>query len=312
MCLVFPQGEFHPKLAANLTLAYVNANVAVGSLEVLDTANLLTLQLGYVNHTASLHQDTWMAQHFPRPPSPVITITVNYCDTQDMEDTWRYYQTQKIYELQSNSHPLPVGTNLKFQHMKVDFHQTTILGKVVQRIEKKTPLRKRLGPCERKEMMARVVQVCKELDWCLKSGELIGDLFRSWILGVIWNPLKSILWSYDFRSPRPIGKHECLRINGGFLDWRLVAYCDSTGLLRMFVVKVGMISVRWNQQNKTLCAKKLLFFLRRMRSHCLMWHSWRPRQVAKQNYTVMNDDFLWSLRLGTLFGDVAWIFHGFP
>lgn len=42
------QGEFHPKLAANLTLAYVNANVAVGSLEVLDTANLLTLRLGYV------------------------------------------------------------------------------------------------------------------------------------------------------------------------------------------------------------------------------------------------------------------------
>lgn len=41
------QGEFHPKLAANLTLAYVNANVAVGSLEVLDTANLLTLRLGY-------------------------------------------------------------------------------------------------------------------------------------------------------------------------------------------------------------------------------------------------------------------------
>lgn len=80
-----------------------------------------------------------------------------------MEDTCRYYQTQKIYELQSNSQPLPVGTNLKFQHMKVDFPQTPILGKVIQHIEK-TPLRKRLGPCERKEMMARVVQVCKELD----------------------------------------------------------------------------------------------------------------------------------------------------
>eukprot|EP00434_Breviolum_minutum_P017931 symbB.v1.2.015814.t2/scaffold1192.1/size132829/5 len=39
-----PDSEFHPKLAANLTLAYVNANVAVGSLEVLDTANLLTLK----------------------------------------------------------------------------------------------------------------------------------------------------------------------------------------------------------------------------------------------------------------------------
>ena len=39
---------------------------------------------------------------------------------------YMYYQTQKIYELQSNSHPLPVGTNLKFQHMKVDFHQTAI------------------------------------------------------------------------------------------------------------------------------------------------------------------------------------------
>ena len=39
-------GEFNPKLAANLTLAYINASVAVGSLEVLDTANLLTLSLG--------------------------------------------------------------------------------------------------------------------------------------------------------------------------------------------------------------------------------------------------------------------------
>ncbi|CAK9112888.1 Uncharacterized protein SCF082_LOCUS52338 [Durusdinium trenchii] len=39
-----PDSEFDPKLAANLTLAYINAHVGVGSLEALETANLLTLK----------------------------------------------------------------------------------------------------------------------------------------------------------------------------------------------------------------------------------------------------------------------------
>ena len=72
------QGEFHPKLAANLTLAYVNANVAVGSLEVLDTANLLTLRLGYVVcrfvQSKPHCKSSW-------PPSPItpVTVTLRTC-----------------------------------------------------------------------------------------------------------------------------------------------------------------------------------------------------------------------------------------
>ncbi len=78
--------------------------------------------------------------------------------------------------------------------------------------------------------------------------------------------------------------------------------------------QVGMMSVRCHQPNKTFFAN-MFFFLRRMRSHCLIWHSWRPRQVAAPK--LHSDELLFwfilcdPLLLDTLLWHVVWIPYGF-